>query len=187
MGYSFRLAARVLLYAPSHWQDSTYHCLFTPVMEHRLEREIAQWVHHEGLIQWPITPRVNALTTELHLDPTYWMSQLQNFIQHEWLLKKNWGGKNNSVASKFELEVRAEQEWYLHPDTLKVPAAHWEGVAAAVVHSKPAGQGLHEVHPSAEYWSETGTKEILFNDALNTFYLWLNAFGHVLLCLTRDR
>ena len=27
MGYSFRLAARVLLYAPSHIQDSTYHGL----------------------------------------------------------------------------------------------------------------------------------------------------------------
>ena len=40
------LAARVLLYAPSHRQDSTYHCiLFTPVVEHWLEQEIAQWVH----------------------------------------------------------------------------------------------------------------------------------------------
>ena len=27
MGYSFRLAARVLLYAPSHRQDNTYHGL----------------------------------------------------------------------------------------------------------------------------------------------------------------
>ena len=27
IGYSFRLAARVLLYAPSHRQDSTYHIL----------------------------------------------------------------------------------------------------------------------------------------------------------------
>ena len=38
IGYSYRLAARVLLYAPSHRQD-------TPVVEHWLEREIAQWVH----------------------------------------------------------------------------------------------------------------------------------------------
>ena len=28
----------------------------TPVMEHWLEREIAQWVHHEGSIQRPIAP-----------------------------------------------------------------------------------------------------------------------------------
>ena len=38
IGYSYRLTARVLLYAPSHRQD-------TPVVEHWLEREIAQWVH----------------------------------------------------------------------------------------------------------------------------------------------
>ena len=27
-----------------------------PVMEHWLEREIVQWVHHEGSIQRPIAP-----------------------------------------------------------------------------------------------------------------------------------
>ena len=43
IGYSFRLAARVLLYAPSHRQDNT--AFVTPVVEHWLEREIAQWVH----------------------------------------------------------------------------------------------------------------------------------------------
>ena len=38
IGYSFRLTARVLLYAPST-------AFVTPVVEHWLEREIAQWVH----------------------------------------------------------------------------------------------------------------------------------------------
>ena len=28
----------------------------TPVVEHWLEREIAQWVHHEGLIRRPTVP-----------------------------------------------------------------------------------------------------------------------------------
>ena len=41
----------------------------TPVVEHWLEREIAQWAHHEGSIRWPIAPWANALTTELHLAP----------------------------------------------------------------------------------------------------------------------
>ena len=41
--YSYRLTARVLLYAPSHRQDNT--AFVTPVVEHWLEREIAQWVH----------------------------------------------------------------------------------------------------------------------------------------------
>ena len=45
IGYSFRLTARLLLYAPSHRQDSTYHGLGTPVVEHWLEREIAIWVN----------------------------------------------------------------------------------------------------------------------------------------------
>ena len=40
-----------------------------PVMEHWLEHEIAQWIHHEGLIWWPTTPWANALTTELHFIP----------------------------------------------------------------------------------------------------------------------
>ena len=39
----------------------------TPVMEHWLEREIAQWVHREGSICQPTTPWANALTTELYL------------------------------------------------------------------------------------------------------------------------
>ena len=41
----------------------------TPVVEHWLEREIAQWVHHEGSIRQSITPWANALTMELHLAP----------------------------------------------------------------------------------------------------------------------
>ena len=46
IGYSYRLTARVLLYAPSHRQDNTYHGLcYTSLVEHWLEREIAQWVH----------------------------------------------------------------------------------------------------------------------------------------------
>ena len=43
IGYSFRLTARVLLYAPSHRQDSTYHAFVTPVVEHWVEREIATY------------------------------------------------------------------------------------------------------------------------------------------------
>ena len=40
MGYSFRLTARVLLYAPSHRQDSTYRglCYTSCVILYRLER-----------------------------------------------------------------------------------------------------------------------------------------------------
>ena len=46
IGYSFRLTARVLLYAPSH-RDRIAHttAIVTQVVVHWLEREIAQWVH----------------------------------------------------------------------------------------------------------------------------------------------
>ena len=43
MGYSFLLAARVSFYASSHRQDTMP--FVTPVVEHWLEWEIAQWVH----------------------------------------------------------------------------------------------------------------------------------------------
>ena len=68
IGYSFRLAARVILLAPSHRIAHTS-AFVTPVVEHWLKREIAHWVHHKGSIRRPIAPWANALTTELHLAP----------------------------------------------------------------------------------------------------------------------
>ena len=67
MSYSFRLAARSLLYAPYHRQVSTYHSLC--YTDGWLEWQIAQWVHHEGLIQQPIAQWANALNMELHFTP----------------------------------------------------------------------------------------------------------------------
>ena len=43
----------------------------TPVMEHWLEWEIAQWVHHEGSIRRPIAPWSNALTNMESIQETY--------------------------------------------------------------------------------------------------------------------
>ena len=51
----FRLAARDLLYAPSYKIANTT-AYVTPVVEYWLEREIAQWVHHDGSIRQPIAP-----------------------------------------------------------------------------------------------------------------------------------
>ena len=48
----------------------------TPVVEHWLERVIAQWVHHEGSIR---QPSATALTTELHLAP----GTKEDFEKHE--------------------------------------------------------------------------------------------------------
>ena len=45
IGYSYRLAARVLLYASSHRQDNTYHCLCYTSRGALAGTRIAQWVH----------------------------------------------------------------------------------------------------------------------------------------------
>ena len=70
MGYSFRLTARVLLYAPSHRQDSTCHSLcYTSHGALAGTRNSSMGPPHEGSTWWPVTPWVNSLTTELHHAP----------------------------------------------------------------------------------------------------------------------
>ena len=56
-GYSFRLTARVLLYAPSHRQDSTYHglwCTSRGALAGTRNRSMGP--PHEGSIRRPIAP-----------------------------------------------------------------------------------------------------------------------------------
>ena len=70
MGYSFRLTARLLLYAPSHRQDSTYNGLcYTRRGALAGTRNSSMGPLHEGSIRRPIAPWANALTTELRLAP----------------------------------------------------------------------------------------------------------------------
>ena len=72
IGYSFRLAARVLLYAPSNIQDSTYHSLcYTSHGALAGARNSLMGPPHEGSNRLHIAPSANALTTELHLDRSY--------------------------------------------------------------------------------------------------------------------
>ena len=57
IGYSFRLAAMVLLYAPSHRQDSTYHSLcYTSRGALAGMRNSSMGQPHEGSILQPIAP-----------------------------------------------------------------------------------------------------------------------------------
>ena len=70
IGYSFRLTERVLLYAPFHRQDCTYHGLcYTRRGALAGTRNCSMGPPHEGSIRRPIAPWANALTTELHLAP----------------------------------------------------------------------------------------------------------------------
>ena len=62
MGYSFRLTARVLLYAPSHRQDNTYHGLcYTSHGALAGTRNSSIGPPHEGSMRRPIAPWANAL------------------------------------------------------------------------------------------------------------------------------
>ena len=66
IGYSFRLAARVLLYAPSHRQDSTYHGLwYTSRGALAGTRNSSMGPPHEGSIRRPIAPRMRVASNIL--------------------------------------------------------------------------------------------------------------------------
>ena len=57
IGYSYRLTARVLLYAPSHRQDNTYHGLcYTSRGALAGTRNSSMGPTHEGSIQRPTAP-----------------------------------------------------------------------------------------------------------------------------------
>ena len=72
IGYSYRLAARVLLYAPSHRQDNTYHGLcYTSRGALAGTRNSSMGPPHEGSIRRSIAPWANALPLSyvpLHTD-----------------------------------------------------------------------------------------------------------------------
>ena len=54
IGYSYRLAARVLLYAPSHRQDNTYHGLcYTSRGWHTLSYAVIRWSYAEYAVHTP--------------------------------------------------------------------------------------------------------------------------------------
>ena len=62
IGYSYRLTARVILYAPSHKQDNTYHGLcYTSCGALAGTRNSSMGPPHEGSIRRPIAPWANAL------------------------------------------------------------------------------------------------------------------------------
>ena len=71
IGYSFRLAARVLLYAPSHRQDSTYHGLcHTSRGALAGTRNSSMGPPHEGSIRRHTAPLANALPLSYVLLPS---------------------------------------------------------------------------------------------------------------------
>ena len=87
IGYSYQLTARVLLYAPSHRQNSTYHGLcYTSRGALAGTRNRSMGPPHEGSIRWPIAPWANTLTTELHLTPSLTNDIFKQIIELWWLV-----------------------------------------------------------------------------------------------------
>ena len=79
MGYSFRLTARVLLYAPSHRQDSTYHSLcYTSRGALAGTRNSSMGPPHEGSIRRPIAPWATSRSTK-------WMPSLTVMVLIIWI------------------------------------------------------------------------------------------------------
>ena len=73
IGYSYRLTARVLLYAPSHRQDNTYHSLcYTSRGALAGTRNNSMGLPHEGSIRRPITPWANAPLPEIPNRNKHW-------------------------------------------------------------------------------------------------------------------
>ena len=107
MGYSFQLAARILLYAPSHGQDSTYHGLcYTSRGALARTRNSSMSPPHEGSIRRPIAPWANALTMELHLTPQSrsfkFPFQILQVCSYRWL---GWIQCMAAWASWFKLDL----------------------------------------------------------------------------------
>ena len=74
IGYSYRLTARVLLYAPSHRQDSTYHGLcYTSRGALAGTRNSSMGPPHEGSIRRPTAPWANALPLSYVPLPQLWI------------------------------------------------------------------------------------------------------------------
>ena len=79
IGYSYWLTTKVLLYAPSHRQDNTYHSLcYTSRGALAGTRNSSMGPPHEGSIRRPIAPWANALPLSyvpLRNTRDYWESE----------------------------------------------------------------------------------------------------------------
>ena len=106
----------------------SYILLPTPVMEHWLEWEIAQWVNHEGSIQRLIAPWANALTTELHLAP---------YTSHEGSIQRLMAPWANTLTTQLHLAPYTSQgalagtrnssmgqPWRIDPTTHRTMSEH---------------------------------------------------------------
>ena len=138
---------------PSHHERTllprSYILLPTPVVEHWLEREIAQWVHHEGSIRPQIAPWANALTTELHLAPYTSHGALAGARNssmgqpwridptiHHTMSERSYHGATNRSLHQSWLEWEIAQ-WVHHEGLIWPPIAPWANALTTELHLAP--------------------------------------------------
>ena len=80
MGYSFRLAASFFLYPIDRITHTT--AIVKPVVVHLLEREIAQWAHHEGSKRRPSHHERTLLARSVHLASISWTKTRARFLYY---------------------------------------------------------------------------------------------------------
>ena len=116
IGYSYRLRARVLLYAPSHRQDNTYHGLcYTSRGALAGTRNSSMGPPHEGSIRRPTAPWANALP--LSYVPLFygWCNKQTN----KKLTKTKTNNNNNNKQQ--QKTQTTNKQWY-------VVSSLWDGV-----------------------------------------------------------
>ena len=102
IGYSYRLTARVLLYAPSHRQDNTYHGLcYTSRGALAGTRNSSMGPPHEGSIRRPIAQWANALPLS-YIPLTFGLMTLTaRFTDHVLLVSPTpWSARHNGLPKR---------------------------------------------------------------------------------------
>ena len=105
IGYSYRLAARVLLYAPSHRQDNTYHGLcYTSRGALVGMRNSSMGPPHEGSIRRPTAPWANTLPLSYVPLPVFGLIPIPTSSINTHIFKNNFlKGKHRNIKKSYYL------------------------------------------------------------------------------------
>ena len=155
IGYAYRLTARVLLYAPSHRQDNTYHGLcYTSRGALAGTRNSSMGPPHEEAIRRPTAPWANALP----------LSYVPCVLKLMWSILAAGGRTPLCLLRPWK---PASWCWSLFAATRTL----WYYVLLSTF-SKKHNWRLWVCNIAKDRRKEGN---VLFNDALNTFYLRLYA------------
>ena len=130
IGYSYRLAARDILYAPSHRQDNTYHSLcYTSRGALAGTRNSSMGPLHEGSIRRPIAPWANALPLSYVPLPLYVPSHRQDNTYH-----------GLCYTSRGALAGMRNSSMVHHEGSIRRPIAPWANALTTELHLAPCAR-----------------------------------------------